>query len=153
MLPVNCRPWICAAALAWAALGGASTGQAQQGETLYGALIMASNAEPAGPPPPELVPEWENLRGVFGYSQFVVLGQKRKPIVDGTEDWLVSSAKFFLRVDTKSPIPGGYALGLQLYRDKHVFAEAQVKLKRDNPLFIRGPMTSKGQLVILLMIQ
>lgn len=124
-----------------------------QGDTLYGALVLANNAEHPAEPPPEIRPELENLRTVFGYNEFVILGQKRKPVLDGTEDWLVSSPKFFLRVDTRNPIPGGYAMSLQLFREKRVIAEARAKLTRDTPLFIRGPMVAKGQLIILLKIQ
>lgn len=124
-----------------------------QGDTLYGALVMASNVEHPAEPPPEIRPELENLRAVFGYNEFVTLGQTRKPVLDGTEDWLVSSPKFFLRVDTKNPAPGGYALALQLFREDRVIARAKVRLARDSPLFIRGPMVARGQLIILLKIQ
>ena len=49
-------------------------------------------------------------------------------------------------------MPGGYDLGLQLLQEKRVVAEASVKLTRDTPLFIRGPMMGQGQLIILLMV-
>ncbi len=124
-----------------------------QGDTLYGALVMASNVEHPAESPLEIAPELENLRTVFGYNQFVILGQKRKAVVQGTEDWLVSSPEFFLRVDTRTPVPGGYALGLQLFREKRVLAQARVNLTRGNPLFIRGPMVARGQLVVLLKVQ
>lgn len=124
-----------------------------QGDTLYGALVMASNVEHPAEAPPAIRPEADNLRAVFGYNDFVILGQKRKPMVDGTDDWLVSSPKFFLRVDTKKPVPGGYALALQLFCEKRIIAQARAKLTRETPLFIRGPMVARGQLIILLKIQ
>lgn len=133
-------------------LAAAPDGRAQ-GDTLYGALVMASNAERPAEPPLEIQPELENLRGVFGYNQFVILGQKCQTLTQGTEDWLVSSPKFFLRVDTRNPVPGGYAVGLQLFREKRMLAQARLNLTRGSPLFIRGPMVAKGQLVILLKVQ
>lgn len=114
---------------------------------------MASNVEHPAEAPPAIRPEVENLRAVFGYNEFVILGEKRKSMLDGTEDWLVSSPKFFLRVDTRNPIPGGYAMALQLFGEKKVIARAQANLTRESPLFIRGPMMAKGQLIILLKIQ
>ena len=62
------------------------------------------------------------------------------------------SRQFFLRVDTKNPLPGGYALGLTLLRENRVLVQADVKLCRDQPLFIRGPFVGQGQLLILLMV-
>lgn len=123
-----------------------------QGDTLYGALVMASNVEHPAEAPLEIRSELEDLRAVFGYNEFIILGQKQKPVLDGTEDWLVSSPKFFLRIDTKNPIPGGYAMGLQLFSEKKVIAQARAKLTRENALFIRGPMVAQGQLIILLKI-
>ena len=123
-----------------------------QGDTLYGALIMATNSDHPRPPPEELRTQVENLKAVFGYSEFQLLGQKRKVVPTGKEDWLVSSRQFFLRVDTKNPVRGGYALGLELRRENAVLVQADVELRRDQPLFIRGPFVGQGQLLILLMV-
>ncbi len=123
-----------------------------EGDTLYGALIMATNAEHPALPPEELRTQAGNLHTVFGYNEFRVLGQKRKVVAKGPEDWLVPSRQFFLRVDTKSPTAGGYALELELLKEDQVIVEAEVKLNRERPLFIRGPFVGQGQLIILLMV-
>lgn len=123
-----------------------------QGETLYGALIMATNADHPAPPPEELRTQAGNLHAVFGYNEFRVLGRKRELVTKGTEDWLVPSRQFFLRVDTKNPIAGGYALGVELLKDDRVIVGANVKLNRERPLFINGPFVGQGQLIILLMV-
>ncbi len=123
-----------------------------QGDVLYGALILATNAEHPAAPPAELQSQAANLRTIFGYNEFRLLGQKRKVVMTGTEDWLVSSRQFFLRVDTEHPVPGGYALGLKLLRENRELVEAECQLSRDQPLFIRGPFVGQGQLLILLMV-
>jgi hypothetical protein len=145
----------CVGALWLAILGALASPRADacaEGDTLYGALIVATNAEHPSEAPPEIRDQAENLRAVFGYNQFRLLGHDRKAVPTGTEDWLVTSPKFFLRVDTKTPLPGGYTLGLQLLQEKRVLANAEVKLKRNSPLFIRGPLVGEGQLIILLMV-
>ena len=129
-----------------------ATSAKAEGETLYGALIVATNVEHPTPPPEELRSQAASLHTVFGYNEFRLLGQKRKLVSKGTEDWLVPSREFFLRVDTKNPISGGYALGLELLKEDRVIVEADVKLNRDRPLFIRGPLVGQGQLIILLMV-
>ncbi len=123
-----------------------------EGDTLYGALILATNAEHPAPVPEELRTQAANLHTVFGYNEFRVVGQRRKLVTKGTEDWLVPSRQFFLRVDTKNPVAGGYALGLELLKEDRVIVEADVKLNRERPLFIRGPFVGQGQLLILLMV-
>ena len=123
-----------------------------QGDVLYGALIMATNSAHPATPPAELNGQAENLKTVFGYNEFRVLGEKRKTVTTQSEDWLVPSREFFLRVDTERPVPGGYALGLKLLRENRVLVEAEWKLNRNQPLFIRGPFVGQGQLLILLMV-
>lgn len=148
------RIGLTAVAALWLTLTAAvltSTARAE-GDVLYGALILATNAEHPTPPPDELKTQAASLRAVFGYNQFRLLGQKRKAVPTGREDWLVPSRKFFLRVDTKSPVPGGYALGLDLLQEERVVVQADVKLNRARPLFIRGPFVGQGQLIILLMV-
>ena len=123
-----------------------------EGDVLYGAILMATAEENPTPIPPELKTQAANLEEVFGYNQYRILGQKKKTVTIGTEDWVVPSRKFFLHVDTKSPVPSGYALGLQLLRDDKVIVSADVKLSRERPLYIRGPFVGEGQLIILLMV-
>lgn len=123
-----------------------------EGDVLYGALLMATTEVQPVPAPAELKTQEASLETVFGYNQYRILGQKRKTVTTGTEDWLVPSRKFFLRVDTKSPVPNGYTLGLQLLRDDKVIVSADVKLSRERPLYIRGPFVGEGQLIILLMV-
>ena len=88
----------------------------------------------------------------MGYNEFHLLGEKRKAINTGQEDLFVPCREFILSVDTRSPITGGYALLLKLRDDNRVFVEANVKLKRDHPLFIRGPFVGDGQILILLTV-
>ena len=123
-----------------------------QGETLYGALILATKADHPAPPPEELRSQAASLRTVFGYNEFRVLGHRREMVKKGTEDWLVPSRQFFLRVDTKNPVAGGYLLGLELLKEDRVIVQADVKLNRERPLFISGPLVGQGQLIILLMV-
>ena len=132
-------------------LAGARSAQAQ-GETLYGALILATRVDHPAPPPDELRSQAANLRTVFGYNEFRVLGHRRESVKKGTEDWLVPSRQFFLRVDTRNPVAGGYLLGLELLKEDRVIVQADVKLNRERPLFISGPLVGQGQLIILLMV-
>ncbi len=144
-----------AAVCLWLAVGWwtlPSTASAQGPDTLFGALVLATKSDHPQPPPEALHGQAKNLEEVFGYNDFKLLGEQTKVVKTGQEDWLVPSRQFFLRVDTKNPVPGGYALGLQLLQQDRVMVEADAKLSRERPLFIRGPFVGHGQLLILLMV-
>ncbi len=152
------RPLLASAALSLA-FGGLEA-RAQQAQpqdatsrdVLYGALVMATRSEHPQAAPEALRTQADNLQKIFGYNEFRLLGEKKKAINTGQEDWLVPSRDFILSVDTRNPITDGYALFLKLRDDNRVFVEANVKLKRDHPLFIRGPFVGDGQILILLTV-
>ena len=124
-------------------------------DVLYGALILATRSDDPQPAelPPVLRPLAKQL-GVFGYNHFQVLGEKQAAVPTGTEDWLVPSRQFFVRVDTQTRLPegNGYQLNLQLFQHDRPLTTVDCRLRRERPLFIRGPMVGAGQLIILLRV-
>lgn len=90
----------------------------------------------------------KQLQRIFGYRHFKILGQTQRKIRSGEEDWLVPSKNFYLKVDTKQKIPGGYLMNLQLWQEKKMLVEATVKIRKTGPLYIRGPQIGRGQLII-----
>ncbi len=147
----------------WAAavlcvVGSGSPAPAQQpvpsgdSDVLYGALVLATKSEHPQPTPEALKSEAEDMQKIFGYNEFQLLGEKKKAVPTGREDWLVASRQFILNVDTQRKIAGGYALALQLKEEDRVLIGADVKLRRDHPLFIRGPFVGEGQILILLTV-
>ena len=119
---------------------------------LYGALVLATKSEHPQPAPDALKAEAEEMQKIFGYNEFQLLGEKQKAVPTGKEDWLVASRQFILNVDTQRKIAGGYALALQLREEDRILIGADVKLRRDHPLFIRGPFMGDGQILILLTV-
>ena len=73
--------------------------------------------------PPELNPLEGTLKNLFGYNQFKVIGQSRKALVNGSEDWLASSKYFSLHVDSKGSNDAGYVLTLKLFQEKNLLLE------------------------------
>ena len=60
-------------------------------ETVWSGLVMAENVSRPAPIPAELTRIEETLKELFGYNQFQVIGQSRKTLKTGEEDWLASS--------------------------------------------------------------
>jgi len=131
----------------------ATTMQARGSETVWSGLVIAENvAKPSGIPS-ELTPIEETLKELFGYNQFRVIGESRKALKTGEEDWLASSKYFSLHVDLKGESPAGYVLNLKLFQEKTVLLETDTQLSRSSPLIIKGPQVGNGQLLLVLVVQ
>src|SRR5207247_11201842 len=63
----------------------------QAAQMVWSGLVMANNVPQADPIPSELHRIEGLLKNWFGYNQFRVIGQSRKTLVTGSEDWLASS--------------------------------------------------------------
>jgi len=119
---------------------------------VWSGLIIAQNDEHPKPIPTQLAPFEETLKELFGYNQFDVIGQSRKTLTTGQEDWLAQSKYFALRVDARGADEAGYDLNLQLYQEKELLLETNTKLGQSSPLVIKGPQVGGGQLLLVLLI-
>jgi hypothetical protein len=135
-------------ALIW---GGAATAGASQ--MVWSGLVIANNVAQPDKIPSELNRIEGTLKALFGYNQFKVIGQSRKTLVTGSEDWLASSKYFSLSVDSKREIDAGYLLNLKLFQEKNLLLETEAKLSKASPLVIKGPQVGDGQLLLVLVVQ
>src|SRR2546423_4995590 len=76
--------------------------EARGAETVWSGLVIANNAAKPEPASPELTYLEETLRDWFGYNQYKVIGQSRKILMTGSEDWLAQRKYFSLPIDSKS---------------------------------------------------
>jgi len=120
---------------------------------VWSGLVIANNVEQPDKIPPELNRIEGTLKSWFGYNQFKVIGQSRKTLVTGAEDWLASSKYFSLHVDSKGETEAGYLLNLKLFQEKSVLLETEARLSKASPLVIKGPQVGDGQLLLVLVVQ
>jgi hypothetical protein len=130
-----------------------STAAARAGENVWSGLVIASNAAKPEPTPPELTRIQDTLKELFGYNQFKLIGQSKKRLEKGDEDWMAASKYFALKVDSKGASGSGYLLDLQLFQEKKLLLETEAKLSKRSPLVIKGPLVGDGQLLLLLVVQ
>jgi len=135
-----------------AALTLGDTASAAASQMVWSGLVIANNVAQPDEIPPELNRIEGTLKTWFGYNQFKVIGQSRKTLVTGSEDWLASSKYFSLHVDSKGETPAGYLLKLKLFQEKSVLLETEAKLGK-KPLVIKGPQVGDGQLLLVLVVQ
>ena len=114
---------------------------------------MANNVPEPTPIPAELNRLEGTLKQLFGYNQFQVIGQSRKTLNRGGEDWQATSKYFSLRVDSKSSSKSSYLLNLQLFQEQKLLLETDAKLSKSSPLVIKGPQVGDGLLVLLLVVE
>src|SRR5437868_8715791 len=145
---MRCRLLVWSAALALIL----SAAPARAAHLVWSGLIIAQNEEHPKPVPPELSQLEETLKGHIGYNQFEVIGQSRKTLTTGQEDWLATSKYFALRVDARGEDEAGYDLNLQLFQEKNLLLETNTKLSQSSPLVIKGPQVGGGQLLLVLLI-
>ena len=132
-------------------LGSAVPARASQ--IVWSGLVMANNVAQPDEVPAELHRIEGRLKAWFGYNQFKVIGQSKKMLVTGSEDWLASSKYFSLYIDAKGETDGGYLLKLKLFQEISVLLEAETKLSKASPLVIKGPQVGDGQLLLVLVVQ
>lgn len=114
---------------------------------------MANNVPEPTPIPTQLNRFEGTLKAIFGYNQFEVIGESRKTLKTGEEDWLAKSKYFSLHVDSKAAKRNSYLLNLQLFQEQKLLLETEAKLTKASPLVIKGPQVGDGQLVLLLVIE
>jgi hypothetical protein len=122
-------------------------------ETVWSGLVIAENTSQPQPIPSELTRIEALLKKFFGYNEFQVIGQSRKTLKTGQEDWLATSKFFGLHVDARGETQGGYVLNLKLYKEKELLLETEAKLSKRSPLVIKGPQVGGGQLLLVLIVQ
>jgi hypothetical protein len=127
--------------------------RARAGENVWSGLVVATNVAHPTPAPPEMHRLEGTLQRTFGYNQFELIGQARKALQTGEENWLAASKHFSLHVDSQGASRDGYRLKLQLFQDRQVLLETDATLSRSSPLVIKGPQIGAGQLLLLLVIQ
>lgn len=135
-----------------ASIGSVSEGRAA-GDTIWSALVHATNETSPEETPTELRRIEEKLENVFGYNQFRLLGEHAEQMDDPKEYWLIPSRIFSLRVASKMADKIGYRLKLELYHEKRRITEFEANLGAQSAIFIRGPLYAGGQLIIVLMVK
>jgi hypothetical protein len=129
-------------------------GRAAAGDKIWSAVVLASNVKSGQRPAvaPELAPYAGKLSKVFGYDQFTVLGSATKVIAGSAESWLVPTPNFW--VGAKATREGGYyRMNMEFFHDKRRLFEAEFMLDTKSPVFIRGPMHVRGQVIMVFEVK
>lgn len=122
-------------------------------DRIWSALVLATKETPERPVPKSLSDFAPTIKKVFGYTSLYLLGEKKRDLVSGGEQWLVPTDDFFFKVKCLSQDPTSYQLEIELYRKKELLLTTKAKLARDAPLYIRGPQWGAGQLIFLLEVR
>lgn len=122
----------------------------KNGKSIWSALVLATKENPPAALPPPIEPYAIQLKKTFGYNSFYLLGQKTRPLDSGEPEWLVPSKELYLRVRPQESTPTGELLQIAIFQKKSLLVESDARLVPNSPLFIRGPLWGKGQLIVIL---
>ena len=122
-------------------------------DRVWSALVLATKETPERPVPESLKEFAPTIKRVFGYPSLYLLGEKKRAIQAGGEEWLVPTDDFFFKVKCLSQDASSYQMEIELYRKKDLLVTTQAKLARNAPLYIRGPQWGEGQLIFLLEVR
>jgi hypothetical protein len=124
---------------------------------IWSAVLIANNVAKPKEPPAELKAIAPRLKRVFGYNQFEIAGKDEAPIDDGGERKLTPSRAFWIDLKARKAsikeARGGYLLNLRLYQNEKPIVDTVALIAPESPLFFRGPMHAKGQIIIALQVQ
>ena len=131
--------------------------RADAADHLWSALILASNSPKPAATPPELQHFSERLKRIVGYNQLEIVGSSTAPLDEKKEILLTPTPRFSIKVSARrasaKEARGGYLLNLRLFQDQRQLVDSYAKLAPGSPLFIRGPLHARGQLMIVLQVQ
>ena len=128
---------------------------ARADEKVWSAVVLASKTkkgERPKAPPAELAPFAAKLANFFGYDQFEILGSAMKAMDGQSERWLVPTQNFWLSARAERE-HRGYRMHLEFFHDKRRLLETDARVGPTSPLFIRGPMHARGQLLVVFEVK
>lgn len=137
----------------WIIFLAASLAPLHAADQIWSALALATNESPPKPAPRALEKFAPTIGSVFGYNSLYLIGQKKRVLSTGTDEWLIPSEKLFFQVTALAREPSHYLLRIGLFREKELLLCTEVRLARDTPLYIRGPQWGRGQLILLLEVR
>ncbi|HET6410166.1 MAG TPA: hypothetical protein VFG14_19910 [Chthoniobacteraceae bacterium] len=124
---------------------------------IWSAVLLASNPSKPKDPPEELRALAPRLQRVFGYNQFEIAGKDEATIEDGAERKLTPSRAFWIDLKARhasvKEARGGYLLNLRLYQDEKPIVDTVALIAPESPLFFRGPMHARGQIIVVLQVR
>ncbi|MEO8350537.1 MAG: hypothetical protein ABI680_02330 [Chthoniobacteraceae bacterium] len=130
--------------------------RAHAGDQLWSAVVIARNLDKPTKPPKELKVVADRLERVFGYNSFEIIGTDTKPIEDGATRELKPTKTFWLSLSARQTSAkearGGYLLNVELYQEKKPLVDTIAMIAPQSPLFFRGPMRGRGQVLIVLQL-
>jgi hypothetical protein len=124
-------------------------------EKVWSAVVLASNAKKGTKPtapPAELAPFAAKLSKFFGYDQFEILGSATKVMDEQNERWLVPTQNFWLCARATRE-RGSYRLKMEFFHDTRRILQTEAKVGPKSPLFIRGPVHPRGQLILVFEVR
>lgn len=150
MLPLVLLLAFCWLSTALPAFAGEPSSPSPPPRAIWSGLVLATNNAHPAAAPTRLRIYAEKLKNIFGYNQFELVGEASERMDDRYERWLIPSKDFFMSVKSRTEAGQRHPVKVVLFQNRRQLAEFETHLSPESPLFIRGPLYARGQLVIVL---
>ncbi len=124
-------------------------------DKVWSAVVLGSNVkegDKATPLPSELAKFAPQLSKCFGYDQYRILGSATKAMDGVVERWLVPTQNFWVSA-TATREQGGYLVNMEFFHDKRSLVSAKAMLSPGSPIFVRGPVHVRGQIIMVFEVK
>ena len=128
-------------------------GASAAGDRIWSALALATIEHSAAAVPKPLEGLAPAINEIFGYNSLYLLGEKKRELFSGGEEWLIPTKEFFFKIQCLSQEVTSYLLRIELYREENLLVTTEAKLAKDAPLYIRGPRWGRGLLIFVLEVR
>jgi hypothetical protein len=123
-------------------------------DALFGWLLYASNDGQSGAIPESLAKFNRRLPQALGFSSLRVIADGQTTVDAQGQRILIFSSEIKIMITSLSRGPNNtYLASILFFQSGQPELEAQVKVSRNSPLFIRGPDWRDGQLIIAVMVR
>lgn len=126
-------------------------------DQIWSAIVLASKVDAPSAPAPALRSFAPQLARVFGYNQFEIVGEHSATVAGKTELSLTPTKTFWLNLQARpasvKEAKGGYLLGIEFFQNTRPLVDTVALLAPGSPLFLRGPLSKRGQIILVVGIR
>ncbi|MFV0415826.1 MAG: hypothetical protein ACK5NG_05610 [Chthoniobacterales bacterium] len=121
-------------------------------DRIWAAVVVATQKESANPSK-HLQPYLPTIQKAFGYAHAHIRDEENKKLEPGKTYWLKPGDGFAFKVICEQRESADYLAKVEAYEGQRLIFNADTKLARGEPIFIRGPKWGQERILLLLAVE
>ncbi len=104
----------------------------------------------------EICPYATDILNIFHYNTFHLVGRSSQVIEDQPKGVLKPGSAFYVRYEVLKRLPAHYQVHIDLLENpgtmEKLLASAELRIAKEAPIYIKGPLWRSGSLILVLEI-